>query len=98
MKYKKLAEQEAEAIRRQRAKFAEDEKARLKKLEEEQRERDRLAEERLKAHLRKMRELEDKEKARMHQRKIIEDQWQIEDEKTRINREAELAAARKKRD
>jgi hypothetical protein len=96
LRLKRLAEAEAEAIRLQRAKFADDEKARLKKLDDEQKERDRLADERLQAHLRRMRELEDQEREREAQRRIKDEQNRVEDEKIRVSREQELEAARKK--
>lgn len=98
LKYKRLAEAEAEAIRLQRAKFADDENARLKKLEAEQKERERLADERLKAHLKKMKELEELELARAANRKIKVEKQRLEDEQMRKNWDDELALARKKRD
>jgi len=64
LRLKRLAEEEAEKIRVQRQNFADAEKLRLQKLENDQKERDRMAHDRLHAHLRKMKELEEKEKER----------------------------------
>jgi hypothetical protein len=55
-----LAEAEAEAIRKQRSKFADDDKVRTKKRDEAMKERERIADDKLQAHLKKMRELERK--------------------------------------
>ena len=96
LRLKRLAEEEAEKIRLQRIQFSDAERARLDKAERDQKERDRISDEKLKFHLRKMKELEDKERERQKQRRLKEEQEAREDEKTRSMREAELAAARKR--
>ena len=50
-------------------------------MDEEQRERDRLKEERYKAHLKRMKDLEDADNERANLRKVKENQDKIDDEK-----------------